>query len=358
MGELHVVTAIGDPEFESFVARTLHSQGWNVLFRAVDIDLLAQYLKTCIDIKPLLIFSNDIQGLSKEFLTSISIFVERSVGFAGIEADERDGELIERTQDPTALMAAIITQGRAPLRQIGLSNSAGKRARVIAIASASHGDGVTTAAINSAIELNMLGKRVLLVDANHEVPAIAILLGERNVNGLEPNRVSPLLEVFELTQENSVSINQTLIEACSRNDFVIIDLGLIPRLAEAMTERRWQNTFSHWIYENADDLWLMSTPRPISAHSLNQFQNSTTKNAVRARVTFILNERVSGKRGDAQEEKFLSIVAPSHPHAIRVLPLDIRGASAAEEDRSILVESNPRGALRRKYLECATLLTT
>ena len=177
MGELHVVTAIGDPEFESFVARTLHSQGWNVLFRAVDIDLLAQYLKTCIDTKPLLIFSNDIQGLSKEFLTSISIFVERSVGFAGIEADERDGELIERTQDPTALMAAIITQGRAPLRQVGLSNSAGKRARVIAIASASHGDGVTTTAINCAIELNMLGKRVLLVDAHHEVPAIAILLG-------------------------------------------------------------------------------------------------------------------------------------------------------------------------------------
>jgi hypothetical protein len=358
MGELNVVTAIGDPEFESFIARTLHAQGWSVLFRAVDIHLLAQYLHSCVEIKPLLIYSNDIQGLNPEYLTTISSFIDRAVGFAGIQSQEQDIELLPRTQDSTALLAAIVTQGRAPLRHVGLTASATRRARVIAIAGASHGDGATTTAINCAIELNMLGKKVLLIDAHHQVPAIAILLGERNVNGLEPNRVSPLLEVLELTQENSSSMNQTLIEACSRNDFVIIDVGLIPKPAEAMTERRWQNTFSHWIFENADDLWLMSTPRPVSTHSLHRFQDATTKQTLRARITFILNERATGKRGDMQEEKFLTIVAPSHPHAIRVLPLDIRGATAAEEDRSILVESNARGALRRKYLECATWLTT
>ena len=357
MGDLHVVTAIGDPEFESFVARTLHAQGWNVLFRAVDVNLLAQYLQSCIEIKPLLIYSTDIQGLNSEFLATMSTFIERSVGFAGIEPGEHDGDVLPRTHDSTALLAAIVTQGRAPLRHVGLSASAARRARVIAIAGASHGNGATTTAINCAIELNMLGKKVLLVDAHHQVPAIAILLGERNVNGIEPNRVSPLLEVFELTQDNSSSINQTLIEACSRNDFLIIDLGLIPKPAEAMTERRWQNSFSHWIFENADDLWLISTPHPVSAHSLHQFQTSTAKQTLRARVTFILNERAAGKRGDAQEEKFLTMVAPSHPHAIRVLPLDLRGAAAAEQDRSILVESNPRGALRRKFLECATSLT-
>jgi hypothetical protein len=125
-----------------------------------------------------------------------------------------------------------------------------------------------------------------------------------------------------------------------------------------MTERRWQGAFTHWILENADDLWLIASPRLMISRSLQQFQSSTIAQTLRARITFILNHRMPGKRGDMQEEKFLSLVAPSHPHAIRITPLDLRGASAAEQDRSILVESNAKGALRKKYLELATVLTT
>ena len=358
MAELHVVTAIGDPEFESFVARTLHLQGWNVLFRAIDVGLLTQYLQSSSEVKPLLIYSSDIQGLNAEYLLTISQFIERSVGFGGAKMGEVTGELIERTQDVGMLLAYITTQGRSPLRHQGLGSSTTRRSRVIAIASARHGDGVTTTAINCAIELNLLGKKVLLIDAHHQLPAIAVLLDERNLNRSEPNRVSPLLEVFELTKENASTMSEILIEACSRTDFVIVDLGLMPKALDTMTERRWQSIFPNWTYENADDLWLITSPRPVSRHSLNQFHNSIKQQKPRPRVTFILNQRSSGKRGDSQEEKFLSLVAPLHPHAIRVLPLDTRGAIAAEQDRSILVESNPRGALRRKYLELATGLVT
>jgi Flp pilus assembly CpaE family ATPase len=358
MAELHVVTAIGDPEFESFVARTLHSQGWNVLFRAVDVLLLTQYLKTSTTVKPVLIYSSDIQGLDSEFLSSISALIERSVGFAQPNTTEISNVLIERTQDVTALMAAIFNQGRAPLRQQGLASKAARRSRVIAIAGANHGDGATFAAINLAIELNLQGKKVLLIDAHHHTPAIAITLRERNLHGSEPNRVSPLLEVFELTRENAPTMSETLIEASSRIDFVIIDLGVIVATEDALTERRWQGAFSHWVLENADDLWFIASPRLMSSHSLQQFQNSAVARTLRTRVTYILNHRISGKRGDLQEEKFLSLVAPSHPYAIRVIPLDSRGVSAAEQERSILVESNPKGPLRKKYLELATLLTT
>lgn len=357
MAELHVVTAIGDPEFESFVARTLHSQGWSVLFRAVDILLLTQYLKSSTTIKPVLIYSSDIQGLDSDFLASISGLIERSVGFAQPNAGEISGGLIERTQDETALLAAIFNQGRAPLRQQGLSGQSARRSRVIGIASANHGDGATLSAINLAIELNLQGKKVLLIDAHDHIPAIAITLGERNLNGLQPNRVSPLLEVFELTRENAPTMSETLIEASSRVDFVVIDLGVIYAREVALTERRWQGAFAHWVLDNADDLWLLASPRLMSVHSLQQFQSSAIARTLRARITFILNQRISGKRGDRQEEKFLSLVAPSHPHAIRVMPLDLRGANAAEQERSILVESNPKAALRKKYLELATMLT-
>ena len=358
MVELHVVTAIGDPEFESFVARTLHSQGWNVLFRAVDILLLTQYLKASDTVRPVLIYSSDIEGLDSEFLSSISGLIERSVGFAKTDTEEISSTLLLRTQDPAALMATILHQGRAPLRQQGLSGQAARRSRVIAIASANHGDGATFAAINMAIELNLQGKKVLLIDAHHQIPAIAMTLRERNLNGSEPNRVSPLLEVFELTRENAPIMSQTLIGATSHNDFVIIDLGIVVATEDAMAERRWQGAFSNWVLENADDLWFITSSRLMSLHSVQQFQSSAIAQTFRARITFILNHRVSGKRGDAQEEKFLSLVAPSHPHAIRVIPLDLRGASAAEQERSILVESNPKSPLRKKYLELATALTT
>lgn len=357
MAELHVVTAIGDPEFESFVARTLHSQGWNVLFRAVDVLLLTQYLNTITTGKPVLIYSSDIPGFDPEYLSSISALVERSVGFARPNATEFSSVLIERTQDVTVLMAAIFNQGRAPLRQQGLGGQGARRSRVIAIASANHGDGATFTAINLAIELTLQGKKVLLIDAHHNIPAIAITLGERNLNGSQPNRVSHLLEVFELTRENAITMNETLIEASSRNDFVIIDLGVIIATEDALIERRWQGVFSHWVLQNADDLWFIASPRPVSSHSLQQFQSSANARALRARITFILNHRVPGKRGDLQEEKFLALVAPSHPHAIRVIPLDLRSAGAAEQERSILVESNSKGSLRKNYLELATALT-
>ena len=64
-----------------------------------------------------------------------------------------------------------------------------------------------------------------------------------------------------------------------------------------------------------------------------------------------------GQMRDEQEEKFLSIVSPTQPHALRILPLDLRSISAAAQDRSILMESNSRGALRRSLAAIALELT-
>jgi plasmid stability protein len=42
---------------------------------------------------------------------------------------------------------------------------------------------------------------------------------------------------------------------------------------------------------------------------------------------------------------------------VRILPLDFRGVRAAAHDRSILIESNSRGLLRRSFAALALELT-
>jgi hypothetical protein len=79
--------------------------------------------------------------------------------------------------------------------------------------------------------------------------------------------------------------------------------------------------------------------------------------AIRGRLTHILTQRIPGKKGDEQEEKFLSVVSPTVPHALRIIPLDIRSVTAAAQDRSILIESNSRGLLRRTMAALALELT-
>jgi hypothetical protein len=78
---------------------------------------------------------------------------------------------------------------------------------------------------------------------------------------------------------------------------------------------------------------------------------------IRGRITHLLTQRTPGKKGDEQEAKFLSVVSPTQPHALRILPLDSRNISSAAEDRSILIESNSRGSLRRSLAALALELT-
>ena len=124
-----------------------------------------------------------------------------------------------------------------------------------------------------------------------------------------------------------------------------------------MLDRRWERIFSTWVLEAADDVWIFSSPRVVSSRALREISTALPQLTIRGRITYLLTQRLPGKKGDEQEEKFLSVVSPTQPHALRILPLDIRGVSAASQDRSILIESNSRGLLRRSLAAIALELT-
>lgn len=357
MAELNVITAINDPEFEAMVAGTLYSHGWSVIFRALDVNSLQKFLKDTPEVKPVLIFSSDMSEFDSTMLAALSPYLDRAIGFLANHQSEAQAGYLARPRDEIELLAMIRSPHRAPMVRSTTVQHITSRCRMIAFVGVNHGEGVTTSAINLAIELTVTGKKVLLIDANHEVPAVATILGERHANKDALREVSPALQIFEITHENSSSAVELILDASEKVDFILIDLGLLAFSEHSSIDRRWESVFSTWILESADDLWVFSSPRVVSMRALRDLSVAIPQMTIRGRITHLLTHRIPGKKGDEQEKIFLSVVSPMKPHALRILPLDQRGVSAAILDRSILRESNSRGLLRRSYAALALELT-
>jgi len=357
MAELTVVTAISDPDFEAMVAGTLYSHGWSVLFRALDTESLRKFLLSNTDSKPLLIYSDDLPGLDLAAIASLKPQLDRVIGFhSGNQVEGRDG-FLHRPHDGIELLAMIRSPHRAPMLRASRVDQPHSRCTMIALAGTNHGDGVTTTVLNLAIELTLIGKKVLLVDAHHQMPAIATTLGERHANQESPREISPALQIFEITRENAPQSIDIISQTSMSVDFILIDLGLITYSENTSLNRRWEHIFTTWALEAVDDLWLLSSPHVVSLRALRELIAAMSQLTIRGRVTHLLSKRIPGKKGEAQEERFLAISSPSAPHALRILPLDVRGVETASADRSILIESNSRGLLRRSIAALALELT-
>jgi len=357
MAELNVITAIKDPEFEAMVAGTLFSHGWSVIFRALDVDSLHNFLTTSTESKPLLIYSSDVSDLDSKTLESLSPYLDRAIGFLSSHQSEVVDGYLMRPRDEFELLAIIRSPHRAPMLRSVSAHQMPSRCAMIALTGVNHGEGVTLTALNLAIELTLVGKKVLLIDAHHQMPAIATMLGERHANKEVLKEVSPTLQIFEITRHNALQAVDLILEASLHVDFILIDLGLITYSEPSLLDRRWESAFSTWVLEAADDLWIFSSPGVVSSRALREITTALPQMTIRGRVTYLLTQRISGKKGDEQEERFLSVVSPTRPHALRILPLDLRGVSAAAEDRSILIESNSRGTLRRSLAAIVLELT-
>jgi MinD-like ATPase involved in chromosome partitioning or flagellar assembly len=353
MAELRVVTAISEPEFEGFVAGTLYAQGWNVLFRALDKTSLLAYLRQESESKPLLIYSTDLPGFDSSFLESVTPYIERAIGFSSSTEDLRDKALLPKTELASELLSVIRAPNRVPLIRKSRLERGSRRSSIIAMAGANHGDGVTMAAINMAIELTLLGKRVLLVDANIRQPGLAINLGERNINQDLPRNINSNLDLYEITRANAETIDHLISDYSITTDYIIFDLGRLEDSQQEISEKRWEGIFTNWLLENMDELWILTSPTKVSSASLVRISQNLAAQSRNSRAIFILNHRKKGRRGDSDEERFLSIVTPCKPRAVRVLSSDVRAAELAQSDRSILMERNPRSSLRREIMAIA-----
>lgn len=354
-----VITAISDAQFEGFVSGTLFAQGWSVVFRAIDTEALERFCSNNVEqaANSLLIYSPDLPGITNDVVKHLATKVKQVVGFSS-KTNPEYADLHPNPATPTDLVSIVRGFVRAPmLRQVSQISRANRKAHVIAIGSAGSDTGCTTIALNLAMELSVLGKSTLLIDANFRAPSIAALIAIRNVQSEAGWRtIAPQLAIAEITQQEAGSIEQLMESATQSFDNIVIDLGSISGLSNRLTDRRWTSTMTTWSCDQGDELMVIARPDLLGIYRLEQVCGLLEKTSIRAALSFTLNMRTQGKKGADEEAQFLAITTRLRPLCVRVIGRDLRAASKALEEKATLIEVNMRSALRKSIATMASEL--
>lgn len=361
-GELPVViTAISNAQVEGFVAGTLYAQGWSIIYRALDIDSLEKYLalNSSTAKTALLIFSPDLTGMVHEKMQHLLTLVKVSIGFAKDPKEKTGfGNLHETPKNPTDLISLVRSFIRAPMIRTNTGRElVARKSAIVAIGSAGSNTGCTTIALNLAMELSICEKSTLLIDANFRAPSISTLLAMRNIKSEEGWRnIAPQLSIAEITQAGATEIENLMEKSSAHFDHIVIDIGSISGLSNRLTDRRWTSTMTTWSCDLADNLLVVARPDLLGAHRLTQVTELIEKTSIRAPLSFVLNMRSSGRKGENEEKRFLETVTPLRPRSTRIIARDPKSVLAAQDEHATLVEVNERGTMRKSIAKIASEL--
>ena len=358
-----VVTAIANPEIEGFIAGTLFSQGWNVIFRGLDSHSLIAFLDSNAErsSNALLIYSPDLPGISPEVIALLQGRVRQILGFTvDANVDLEYVGLLHMPSEAAELLNVVRGYVRTPLVRNPISELPSKRrTHVVAVGSASGSAGCTMLAINLAMELSFLGRETVLIDADVRHPSIAPLLSIHKLGSESSARVlSPHLSVSEFTRERVPHIAEYLDGLFASSDFAIIDLGSIAGVSDSLTDRRWTSSMVHWSCERADELWIVGKNDTLGLHRMEMLVRDFSQITMRARISIALNMSPRGRKGKLREEQYFAAIASLRPQNLFTLPRDIRNVSKAEVERATLMEVDDRCALRKSIASMAIGLTS
>ena len=351
-----VITAIGDAEFEGFIASTLHSHGWSITFRALDFSSLDDYLDEVQDRKVILIYSSDLPGITPSGVRSLNRKVSRSFGFSShVQSDELYPEILQRPQSDLELISQMRGNIRTPMLRSSRSNSPHqRRAKVIGVGSVGRSTGATTLALNLAHEATILSKKTLLIDAHFTSPSIATLLDERNLTRPDSWKgISPNLFAAEITQENLSQILGALEEATSDFDLIIIDVGSLRGFTNLLSDRRWGSHMIAWCADRADLIYVTTILDVVALSQLREFTFEIGKLSIKAKVNFVFVGKPSKKSSDSLNDIFSQAHHSLDSASIMHLPIDTREVQLARDRQLTLEQTNERGTLRRSIAALA-----
>ena len=356
-----IITAISNSDQESFIAGTLFTQGWSVIHRAVDFDSLVEFTESNPEqaSSALLLYSPDLNDFNASVFESITLNFRQIIGFASENTIRSIDDMLHEIP-PTATQLATFIRGyvRSPLiRRLPPLVQSNKRARVIAISSAGSCTGASTLAINLAYEMSLKEKKTLLIDANLSEPNIAIYLDQRNLMAEELWRLStPFLYVKELTRDRITEFDALIEKANVEFDFVIIDVGTIQDLSSQLSDRRADSLVITWAGDHANDLWIVSRPDCIGQMRFKRVAAILGRTSITSAITFVLNMRSSGRKGQEEEKAFLAVATTQKAQHLYVMPFDARNTTTSTDARATLAEVNERGILRKALAAIASEL--
>jgi hypothetical protein len=288
--QLQVVTAISDSDCEDFVSQLLFSQGWSIIYRAIDMAGLMEFLEARNgDLRTVVIFKSDLPNFSAEMLESTANSKVKNICIDDIEINSHK------------LMTFIRGQLRLPLMAAASQNSqnlqvpAVLKPCVITITGTVGAPGRSSVALNIANYLAATSE-VNLFDADTRAPALDYFIGRAGNNHENLNLVSLI------SQEKSIEV--TIGKSSSVS---IVDLGPLPPLTEVVNDRRWQAGFINRTLEETTTLIYLCKSNGLSLIRLEQFMSQFPVLLRSLPIIYILNQSGSTREDRALANRFLKM---------------------------------------------------
>ena len=292
--QLQVVTAISDSECEDFVSQLLFSQGWSIIYRAIDMAGLMEFLDARKgELRTVVIFKSDLPNFDEALLESASNSKVKNICIDKIETNSHQ------------LMTYIRGQLRLPLiANAGLANSgklgaiesqqvpAERKPCVITITGTVGSPGRSSVALNIANYL-AANSQVNLYDADLRAPALEYFIGRAGKNN-ENLKLTSLISQEKLNDSkigDSSAIN-------------IVDLGSLPPLTEVVNDRRWQAGFINRTLEETTTLIYLCKSNGLSLIRLDQFMSQFPVLLRKLPIIYILNQSGSTREDRALANRF------------------------------------------------------
>ena len=332
--QLEVVTAIPDADREDFLAQLLFSQGWSIIFRAFDATSLMSFMKQRgSGLRTVIIYESDLPGMTPEIIqefdgpaiTAISL---DTVGFTSHEmmmairgslrapmlqtntptvepaltdvqrADFSTFPQISKTRDLSTTSMSSAT----PVKRWNRNFPTQVRERkVIAVTGSTGAPGRTRFATALSRELAARGA-TLLIDADIRSHGVIPLRDE-----LERGAV----EVIPLDREKRPT------QIPEGEETAVVDLGVLPGLAEATADRRWHGSLVNNVLDRATHLIYLSKSTAASMSELSQFMREYPLLQKRLPVVFVCILAGHSRELREWEAKFLTLTTGENRYILR-----------------------------------------
>ena len=331
-GAINVITAIGNPELEALISRTLFNSGNDIRLRAISFDEVITFceVEEVGNERWVIVASSDLLGFShRQFLS--------------LQQESLTCVLLDSTNIPTtsdAINALIATHIRAPM--VHRTSPPRRLVSAIGITGTMGSPGRSTLALNLASELSEF-QTVTLVDSDINNATLAYLLGLNDLKWSDEKRYT-LSPNFHLVTEREFSR-----DSLERDRRYIVDIGSVKNINEILTDRRSSGRHQAQWLESCSTLIYVAKADDRSLAHLEQFLLERRNLPARQEIIFVLNQLGNSRWFRSHEKTFKE----SAPGAKFLLPLDHSVTERTRTQHTTLKEIAPRSALRRSIGEIA-----
>ena len=277
--QLDVVTAIGDAEAEDYVAQLLFTQGWNIIYRAFDMNSLQEFLNNrAKELRTVLVYRRDLTDFD---ISIIDSFASPSLTAISLDDIAMNSHLI---------MQHIRTHLRLPLiinkPQWSQEIQEPKKFKTILVTGTAGAPGRSTIAVNLALESNLP-----IADLDFRSPAIKYLIERSDLN----------IPVLNLEEEKPREYRPS--------ESAILDIGQLPPIGEMVNDRRWQAVLMNSAFEVATKLIYVCKANGLSLIRLTKFIEEFPILLRKIPIIYVFNLAGNSREERAMERGFSKIVA-------------------------------------------------